>query len=621
MTTVASSITDGAIAANSPTSTIAATPLSTYETCAALYLRLRSLRVYSALQDLYDDPVACIRNLFLSGTPLTFIYNLLPPHYPRINLDIEVLSHDDHSKRLAVALFALHVNQFLRCEMFTYEELSHEEGLHKAVDAVHLILDKVYDSGLPLVEPDHENTPVPLSPYLSNFAKSSMSAEDKWMDCVRQMIVCEHKYLNKIELLKQYTRTLVERQVLSEELAERVFTKKTFTFMRKHLTQMDCIAEQPWLEQRWDRFFKKTKIDLGITYRIYCVNRILASETLDNIKLDNVKVPGYAVSRESFIALLDAPLDHLSEYSANLKALISVSAEVYHPYHEELLASRDTLNFKGVFVAVREAKTGLVCRRLEGLISNWNDMSVHTLGLFVREEELLVRKHDVFQRLNVFLFDNILFYCDEELPEPLVTSRKGKRKLSSASARSEISETSSATSLHIKGHIICSNIQHIERSEMERNGSQYYALTIIDGSEGICLVCQAEDQMQSWLSALENCRQTYVPGTLASLPDHGQPKSPDATASVGGAGLVKVHIHGNSFMFNASSLGKYQDLAENIARKMRRLGGTLLDDRRPIVKVLAPDRTFVTITPASNLPELFSQGSTVHLYVELEPDH
>ncbi|EEB95652.1 hypothetical protein MPER_05339 [Moniliophthora perniciosa FA553] len=114
---------------------------------------------------------------------------------------------------------------------------------------------------------------------------------------------------------------------------------------------MDCIAEQPWLEQRWDRFFKKTRVDLGITYRIYCVNRILASETLDSLELDNV--PGHAVSRESFIALLDAPLGHLSEYSKNLKTLISVSAEVHHPYHEELLASHDILDFESVFVAVR----------------------------------------------------------------------------------------------------------------------------------------------------------------------------------------------------------------------------------------------------------------------------
>ncbi|KAK7056260.1 Guanine nucleotide exchange factor for Cdc42p [Paramarasmius palmivorus] len=626
----ATSSTDRERTLDSSTSAIVVTNGSIHNACATLCSRLRKIlnsETYP-LQAVDDDPVDGIRSLFLRGIPLVIIYNLLPPHYPRINLSVEAFEDDEYCRRMAVALFSLYGNQFLRSERFSYEEISDEEGLHKPVDAVHLILDKIHESGHSTIETGLENasSPRPLSPYLNHSLRLRGSLEDKWMDCVRQLIASEHRYLNQIDLLEQYSKTLVQCQAISEEFAAHVFPRKTFLFMRKHLAQMDCIADHPWLEQRWGRFIKKTSDDLTFMYRIYCVNRILASEILDKVDLGTVKVNGNTLSKETFESLLDTPFNHLTEFSVALNTLANVSTEVDHPHHEELLVSRDALNFTTVFTAVQKAKTDVVLRNLEQAIIDWKDLLPDTFGLFVREEELLVRKQDVFQNLKVFLFENVLLYCDEALPEPLVTSRRGKRKLSSASARSDTSHSEIATpSMNIKGVMPCSIIQYIETSELERNVGSipriYHSVTIVCGYETISLVCESKDQMRSWCSVLEESRRASLAASLQHTPFISQDKaSKSGDVQVAGASLAKVHAWGNSFVLNVSSFAKYEDFMENVERKMRLVGRSMFHNKHPVVKVPDSNGNLTAITPESDLATLFSRGSMIHLYAELEPD-
>ena len=109
---------------------------ATLRACSSLYTRLMQwdrlvLSLELPAEEEPDDPLTNIRDLFLLGTPLVSIYNLLPPHYPRIKLDLEILAEDEHSRRLSVALFAMNTEQFLHSDPFSWDDLSCDDGLQK----------------------------------------------------------------------------------------------------------------------------------------------------------------------------------------------------------------------------------------------------------------------------------------------------------------------------------------------------------------------------------------------------------------------------------------------------------------------------------------------------------
>ncbi|KAJ8094455.1 hypothetical protein PM082_010889 [Marasmius tenuissimus] len=578
-------------------------------TCSSLYTRLTRLERLALSLDPFEeeleDPVEGIRDIFLLGTPLVSLYNLLPPHYPRIKLDSEVFADDEHSRRLSVALFATNASQFLRCERFNWDDLKSGDGLQKAAQAVHLILDKCSEAGqaIEFVEIEHmtDNSRI-LGPPTRLL--------EQWEDWVRQTIQSEREYVEQIGVLEEYSMDPEIRASLGKEIVDYVFPRNFFTFMRKFCIRMESTRTLPWWEQCWGRLFTGYAEDIGILYKIYCVNRILAQEKLQELKNSSLEFPKGHVT-----LLLDAPFKHLTAYLKRLETLIFLSASLEHPHHLVLVDARDAIERKldSVAAAQEEAVTEQKVESLQTRIVDWkglNPTNPSELGGFLHEGQLLVRKNDVFQLLYVFLFQQILMYCDEVLPEP---SRRGKRKLSSASISNASDEAVVPRKLNIKGCIRTSRITKIRTSTMERmEGSRsklYSVVTLVAGHETLALICQTAAQMSEWHRSLDYALESTMTIAITSPhPGSGPDNTPTAKA------LARVHLDDGTFMIALIHPVQFDELVTTIERRLRRLGR--IRTRDTSVGMKAGDGSTVPITSGDDCGGLFSTDNVTELYVQ-----
>ncbi|KAF9269059.1 hypothetical protein L218DRAFT_983692 [Marasmius fiardii PR-910] len=579
-----------------------------------------------------ENPVVGIRDAFSLGTPLVTIYNLLPLHYPRINIDLEVLNDDDHSRRLAVALFAMNVEQFLGCERFSYDDLQSIGGLHKAVLAVHSILDKCSEVGTIVVKHAHSGQ------FTMPSIMSHIHLEEKWIDWVKQTISSERQYIKHIGLLEAYSKALIAHDALDEDIINHVFPQKFFTFTRKMCVRMECTSTLPWQEQCWGRLFTDYTEDIGIMYRIYCVNRIVAQERLLAAiqQISSTEIPE-TLPNMSIAQLLDIPYVHLLEYAKQLEVFIPISASVAHPHHTTLVAARDTIHRKlhGIVIAQEEATTQQKLESLKRRITDWkglNPTNTSKFGAHLCEDQLLLRKNGVLQTLWIFLFRNLLIYCDEALPllEPSsLRHGRGRRKLSSATAApSSAKDDKTEINLDIKGYIHIAQIRDIGTSTIVRTeGSElreYNALTLTSSKgtdlETIALVYRSERHMRKWHRLLESARSTSTPRSVAtSIKALARSTSTPMPITTSVKTLAKVHLDDvkSTFMIALSYPVKYDDLMASIEMKMRRLG--LLQDqnqRHLVVSRVAGNGSLVRLTSDNDAGQVewFSPGSVTELY-------
>ncbi|KAL0060407.1 Guanine nucleotide exchange factor for Cdc42p [Marasmius tenuissimus] len=563
-------------------------------TCSSLYTRLTRLERLELSLDPFEeeleDPVEGIRDIFLLGTPLVSLYNLLPPHYPRIKLDLEVFADDEHSRRLSVALFAMNASQFLHCERFNWDDLKSDDGLQKAAQAVHLILDKCSEAGqaIEFVEIEHmtDNSRI-LGPPTRLL--------EQWEDWVRQTIQSEREYVEQIGVLEEYSMDPEIRASLGKEIVDYVFPRNFFTFMRKFCIRMESTRTLPWWEQCWGRLFTGYAEDIGILYKIYCVNRILAQEKLQELKNSSLEF-----SKGHVTLLLDAPFKHLTAYLKRLE-------------HWSMPETQSSRKLDSVAAAQEEAVTEQKVESLQTRIVDWkglNPTNPSELGGFLHEGQLLVRKNDVFQLLYVFLFQQILMYCDEVLPEP---SRKGKRKLSSASISNASDEAVVSRKLNIKGCIRTSRITKIRTSTMERmegtRSKLYSVVTLVAGYETLALICQTAAQMSEWHRSLDYALESTTTIDITSPhPGFGPNNTPMAKA------LARVHLDDGTFMIALVHPVQFGELVTTIERRLRRLGR--IRTRDTLVGMKAGDGSTVPITPGDDCGGLFSTDNVTELYVQ-----
>ncbi|KAL0573436.1 Guanine nucleotide exchange factor for Cdc42p [Marasmius crinis-equi] len=593
--------------------------------CSSLCNRLRqldpsrlglavSLRI---LSEESEDPVTGIRNLFLFGTSLVSIYNLLPLHYPRIKLDLEVFADDEHTRRFAVALFAMNAEQFLQCARFSYDDLKSEAGLQKAVQAVHLILDKCSEAGQVVVKQEYPGELVAVSPTRS---------QEQWDAWVKHTIELERQYIQQIGMLEEYSKHPVISDTLGEEIIDYVFPRKFFTFIRKFYIRMECTQSLPWQEQRWGRIF--TSYVLGGNIQVSFIAEIYADK--------HQQVAGLKLSDPFVAKLLDTPFKHLSDYLKGLEALVPLSVSLEHPHHAALLDAQCAVEEKleSIVAAQNEAMTEQKLESLKRRIIDWKGLDPNNpseFGLFLFEDQLLVRRNDVLQSLSVFLFQDALIYCDEMLPEP---SRRGKRKLSSASI-SNPGETTTENKLNVKGWVRTSRITAIKTSTMERPegtfvavykytrnptlvagnlGSRskvYSVLTLVTSHETVALACKSMTQMRDWHQLLNRARASGTTIVLTNNP----PESTSSPVSSTIKALAKVHLDDSTFMIALSYPVEFGELITTIERKVRRLGMFREADSNLSVRMRNGDGSMIPVTSSKDLRDLFSQEVVMELHV------
>jgi len=132
---ISSSQIDNPVANNTLLNKAASQSTSLYQQCSSLRARLLRIRGFSdffALSAPPDssrqstDPVTQLWDCFALGTPLCYLFNLLPPPSTAINIETDPNSVDitnERTKKRAIALFSMQVKQLEQCEQFTVTDL------------------------------------------------------------------------------------------------------------------------------------------------------------------------------------------------------------------------------------------------------------------------------------------------------------------------------------------------------------------------------------------------------------------------------------------------------------------------------------------------------------------
>jgi hypothetical protein len=176
---------------------------------------------YQLLDTSMQDPVLFIQHLCCSGLPLCYLFNLLPDRFfPKINVDYEAT--DEHSRNMAVALFAMNARRVLGCQYFTLADILATEGLQKVISlavrskmyflanhivkAVHALF--AITQLLPDSEFDRGNTSYPTTPTIplpitSTYSESSQTMDVIiWSNRVRSMLNSERRYVKDMEIIE-----------------------------------------------------------------------------------------------------------------------------------------------------------------------------------------------------------------------------------------------------------------------------------------------------------------------------------------------------------------------------------------------------------------------------------
>ncbi|KAF5355349.1 hypothetical protein D9758_006095 [Tetrapyrgos nigripes] len=636
--------------------------------CAALRSNLLSLKNFASryLYELLDadDPKLSIQTLCRSALPLCYLFNLLPEQFfPKIDVDLEAT--DEHSRSIAIALFAMNAKRVLGCQYFTLGEILHEdtEGLQKAVNAlsaiIHLLPDSEFDRG---TTPSPSNPAISVSGSTAHPASSDFTDtlnETIWKNRVRTMLNSERRYVKAVEVIERYSVALREHGPESiQETVAHVFPKKFFTFIRKFCIQLECTAQLPPQNQRWGRLFADTAMDIQILYKIYCVNRILAETKLHEQDTRLLQMQAHPSSSSSITQLLDRPLEHLSDYEYFFDALVAAS-DSDNAHYEELLTGRAIIKatVAGVHFAQKQTKTQEIIEMLKSRVSDWKDLIIDDAGFFDRRGTFLVRINEGAPLYSEFyLFEKELVFFHDRLTT--TTSRVGGRR---KTVSSTINPSAKPMPLNLTCHVPATQVESITLSFQSNGGSfsraysediisspSIYELAISSRSDTLAVMFQGQDRAKLWQTSIERCRtealaheaksgspspsqfnaqlaksHAMAPGLspdkqphpeVLDISDVSPTKDRFAAISNEKRIIVRLNLGNSDFHIHVDLPVTYEELMMRIWWKLKLCRGRMQFDY-PTVSYLDVDGREEVITPKKDLTSIFSQGPPTVLYV------
>ncbi|KAG8968999.1 hypothetical protein FRB90_010772, partial [Tulasnella sp. 427] len=227
------------------------------------------------------DPVRQLWDCFALGTPLCFLFNLLPdrPHID-VNTNPEELDLEDtKARKHATAKFIIGVTAMKRDglwpgDIFTIMELHSDSrdtnGFVKVVSTVMRLVDLLPDDVFKPEEapPTPPSLPTPFDPTSSTGGPTPIAlegaapgeAERERNQVIRELIETERKYVGDLEVMREYANTLSSSGVMDLDTIHHLFPglSKLLDFQRHFLIVLEGIYEQPWHLQHWgSAFFSK----------------------------------------------------------------------------------------------------------------------------------------------------------------------------------------------------------------------------------------------------------------------------------------------------------------------------------------------------------------------------
>ncbi|QRV96481.1 Rho guanine nucleotide exchange factor scd1 [Ceratobasidium sp. AG-Ba] len=503
------------------------------------------------------DPVRQLWDLLALGVPLCILYNTQPGVEP-LQIDVSVeeaekkLANNKHAKR-ATALFVMGVSGLIKSgdwkcqsEMFTISELleNNTNGFVKVVNNVLYLIERLPESVFSPAPPSPPSlasqfsTSYPATPgLLASDSVDSLTSpatetppngfpfpptatggdedESARNTHIKHIMDAERKYVADLEVMHEYARELVQKDVVSADTVHHLFPglSQLLDFGRRFLIEMEGVAECPWEEQHWGALFVKNEEEFAV-YEPYCANYTNASELMVAQEQNLMGLAHVINPKGELPMFLIKPIQKICKYHLQLHDLIKRANKATYPWYDELE--------QGIAVAKRIADQANETQRkvenrntvkaLEARVEDWKGHHLPNFGELLLDEVFVVTKADVDREYHVFLFEKIILCCKEVLPMDAKKGGKGAMGKTNSMLRKQPTGgmpgtpllgpggPKKKTPLLLKGRIFLNNVT---RTSVVPTG---YSLQVWwrgdEDLEYFTLRCRSEEQLTRWETAI-----------------------------------------------------------------------------------------------------------------------
>ncbi|KAF8198124.1 hypothetical protein BJ912DRAFT_58313 [Pholiota molesta] len=572
---------------------------SLYQQCSSLrtrLMRIRGFAPYFSIGSSPDsrqstDPVTQLWDLFSTGIPLCFIFDLLPEEagFKKLNnssFDPDAYeANPDKAKKHAIALFAMQIRtdkvtqNIPGCELFTITDLwdrNSTDGLVKVINTVTAIVNHL--------PPDaFEDSPPSPPSVMENRSIESLSdtlvsqptnpKESAQNNIIKEMVETERKYVQDLEIMQKYSTALAQANLMDQDTIHHLFPNlnKLLNFQRKFLIRLESTAELPWQEQRWGQHFLESE-DEFIVYEPYCANYTNATELMLANEQNLVPLNHLINVKGELPGLLIKPIQRICKYPLLLDSLLKACSASTYAHYDELKRGSDAAKriTDKINEAQRRAENEQTVKSLSSRIDDWKGHHLANFGDLLLDDLFVVTKSDIDREYHVFLFERIILCCKEASSQPARGAKTGKNGSILKKQPTPLplqlpggnGTPQKNTPLLLKGRIFLGNVTQAvpvpARASPTIGIPTHYPLAVWwkgdDDLEFFTLRCRREDQMRQWEATINRLIKEAAQRRALERPNTGMARIIAANSTnPSPQGRVQSQSH-NSMSYNSGSV-------------------------------------------------------------------
>lgn len=398
------------------------------------------------------DPVTQLWALFQQGSPLCVIFNMIKPAY-----SLPVISSDDlKTCKKSIYDFILACKNYLNfdnSELFTISNVfSNETGdLIKIIKVINQVIDLAPSIFKPV--------------DLSEEFKQAAAVTDSKSKVLKELVDTERKYVNDLETLVTYKEQLLNFNIISSEDLYMLFPNLNdiLDFQRRFLVSLEINNLVDPKYQRVGSVF----IHAQSFFKSYEPWSIGQKAAIDFINSSSMKLKNNSLIIENELELqsfLIKPVQRLCKYPLLLKELIKYTDPNTSNNFNELNLALETSKkiANDINENQRRVENVEVLKKLYDKVVDWKGYNINSFGELLFFDKIVVKdnsKSSEEREFQVYLFENIIIFFKELLPQQKKTSITSLKKKSQTNLLSNINQE--ILGLELKGRISIANIYNI----------------------------------------------------------------------------------------------------------------------------------------------------------------
>lgn len=328
---------------------------------------------------------------------------------------------------------------------------------------------------------------------------------------VKEILESERKYVQDLEVLQNYQRALLQREILPSDQIRALFMNldSLVDFQRRFLIGVEANARLPPDEQRFGHLFA-TLEDMFSCYEPFCANFASASQLAQDENAALTQVADILDPNYELPTFLIKPVQRICKYPLLLQQLVKHS-DSNGPHYLELkegLASITRVT-DAVNETTRQRENELAVNDLKERVEDWKGHDLSTFGQLVLEDTFTVVKNDSEREYHVYLFERIILCCKEV---GIKLDKKASKQSMSLKKNSQINNTLAnggkrKNTQQLKGRIFIANVMSATPRPVPPGGPYHQYLLQVTwrgdiSEEYFSIKCRTEEQLKKWQAAI-----------------------------------------------------------------------------------------------------------------------